>query len=110
MQEGRNAVCDVTDAVCDGLRRIGDISYAILPKDLAHACGEFNKAMLAQVRRLVDWETSWIDDRVAGGDRMRDEWKEKCRQTSYTSEASYASDAGGSAPYTAPDTNSAPGV
>jgi hypothetical protein len=106
MQEGRNAVCDVTDAVCDGLRQIGDFSYAILPKDLAHACGEFNKAVLAQIRRLVDWESNWIDDRVAGGDRMRDEWKEKCNQTS----TSYTSDTGGSAPYTAPDTNSAPGV
>jgi hypothetical protein len=24
----------------------------------------------------------WIDDRVAGGDKLREEWREKCRRTS----------------------------
>jgi hypothetical protein len=28
----------------------------------------------------VDWEIGWIDDRVAGGDRLREEWREKCQQ------------------------------
>jgi hypothetical protein len=31
MQEGRNCVNDVAGAVCDGLRQIGDFSYAIMP-------------------------------------------------------------------------------
>lgn len=82
MQEGRDPVCDVANAVCDGLRQIGDFSYAVLPKDLAHSLGDLKKAVLTQVKSLVDWEIGWIDDRVAGGDRLRDEWKEKCRQTS----------------------------
>lgn len=82
MQEGRDPVNDVCTAVWDGFRKIGDFSYAILPRDVAHAAGEFNKAVLNQVRNLVDWEIRWIDERVAGGDRMREEWREKCRQAS----------------------------
>ena len=79
MQEARNCG-DVMDAVCDGLRQIGDFSYAILPRDLAHALGDVKKAMLSTIRSAVDWEIEWIDDRVAGGDRLRDEWREKCRR------------------------------
>ncbi len=81
MQEARSCANDVVDAVCDGLRQIGDFSYAILPKDLAHALGDLKKAVLSTVRSAVDWEIEWIDDRVAGGDRLRDEWREKCRRT-----------------------------
>lgn len=84
MQEGRNCVNDVAGAVCDGLRQIGDFTYAIMPRDLAHAVGDLKKAVLTQIRSAVDWEIGWIDDRVAGGDRMREEWREKCRQQSTT--------------------------
>ena len=80
MQDARDPVCEVKDAVCDGLRQIGDFSYAILPKDVAHALGDLKKSLLSQIRCLVDWEIGWIDDRVAGGDRLREEWREKCRQ------------------------------
>jgi hypothetical protein len=52
-----------------------------MPKDLAHALGDVKKAVLNQIRCLVDWETKWIDERVAGGDRLRDEWQQKCRET-----------------------------
>jgi hypothetical protein len=79
MEEGRDPVRDCAEAVCDGLRQIGDFSYAIMPKDMAHALGDLKKAVLSQVRCLVDWETKWIDERVAGGDRLREEWREKCR-------------------------------
>ena len=80
MQDGRDPVCEVKDAVCDGLRQIGDFSYAILPKDVAHALADLKKAVLSQIRCLVDWEIGWIDDRVAGGDRLREEWRDKCQQ------------------------------
>ena len=79
MQEARSCANDVAEAVCDGLRQIGDFSYAIMPRDLAHALGDLKKAVLSSVRSVVDWEIEWIDDRVAGGDRLRDEWREKCR-------------------------------
>lgn len=81
MEEGRDHVREVAEAVCDGLRQIGDTTYAILPRDLAHALADVKKAVLAQVRCYVDWETNWIDDRVAGGDRLREEWQAKCRRT-----------------------------
>lgn len=80
MQDARDPVCEVKDAVCDGLRQIGDFSYAVLPREMAHALGDLKKSVLSQIRCLVDWEIGWIDDRVAGGDRLRDEWREKCRQ------------------------------
>jgi len=80
MQEPRDPVRNAADAICDGLRQIGDFSYAILPKDLAHALGDLKKAVLGQVRCVVDWELEWIDERLAGGDRLREEWREKCRQ------------------------------
>ena len=54
MQEARNCASDVANAVCDGLRQIGDFSYAILPKDLAHAVGDLNKALLSTFRSALD--------------------------------------------------------
>lgn len=84
MQEPGDPVRDACNAVWDGLRQIGDFSYAILPRDIAHACGDFNKALLNQIRCLVDWEIRWTDDRVAGGDRMREEWRQKCQQQTST--------------------------
>ena len=84
MQEGRDCVNDVCTAIRDGLRQIGDFSYAIMPKDVAHAVGDLKKSLLTQIRNGLDWEISWIDDRVAGGDRMREEWREKCRRETAT--------------------------
>jgi len=80
MEEGRDPVREVAEAVCDGLRQIGDFSYAVMPHDIAHALGDLKKAVLGQIRSFVDWESRWIDERVAGGDRLREEWREKCRQ------------------------------
>lgn len=80
MQDARDPVKDVANAICDGLRQIGDFSYAIMPRDIAHALGDFKKAMLSTIRSTVDWEIEWINDRVAGGDTLREEWREKCNQ------------------------------
>jgi hypothetical protein len=51
-----------------------------MPRDLAHAVGDLKKACLTQIRSALDWEIQWIDDRVAGGDRMREEWRAKCQE------------------------------
>lgn len=80
MDEARNSVHCAADAVCDGLKRLGDISYAIFPADVAHALADLKKAVLTNVRSCIDWEIEWINERVAGGDRLREEWQEKCRQ------------------------------
>jgi len=87
MQAGRDPISDVAGAVLDGLRQIGDCSYAILPKDIAHSLAGFKKAVLTQVTTALQWEMEWIDDRVAGGDKLRDKWREKCEQrTSQTAQ------------------------
>jgi hypothetical protein len=83
MQEGRDPIRDVADAVLGGLRQIGDCSYAIMPKDIAHSVAGFKKAVLVQLTTALQWEMEWIDNRVAGGDKLREEWRERCeRRTS----------------------------
>ena len=83
MAEGRDPIRDVADAVLGGLRQIGDCSYAIMPKDIAHSVAGFKKAVLVQLTTALQWEMEWIDNRVAGGDKLREEWRERCeRRTS----------------------------
>ena len=78
MAAAKERINSAATAVCDGLREIGDMSYAILPHDVAHALGDLKKAILSNLRSAIDCEIGWIDERVAGGDRLREEWKEKC--------------------------------
>lgn len=82
MQEARKCAYEVVDAICDGARQVGDYYYAVMPRDLAHAVGDLEKAVLSSIRKCVDWEIGWIDDRVAAGDKIRDEWRERCNETS----------------------------
>jgi hypothetical protein len=75
MSESRKSIhCAASDA----LRYLGNASYAILPRDIAHAFGELKKAFWTNVRILVDKEIEWIDARVAGGDDLREEWQRAC--------------------------------
>jgi hypothetical protein len=76
--ENRDPVQSTAAAVCDALRYLGDASYAILPSDMAHSLGEFKKSFLRNVRELIDKDIEWIDARVAGGDKLREEWKRAC--------------------------------
>ena len=79
MEGTRDPIKDVAGAVCDGLRQIGDFSYAVLPRDMAHALGDFKRAFWSQVKDAIDWEIEWTEARVAAGDRLREEWRDKCR-------------------------------
>jgi len=79
MEGTRDPIHNVTEAVCDGLRQIGDFTYAMLPRDIAHALGDFKRAFWSEVKEAIDWEIEWTEARVAGGDRLRDEWRDKCR-------------------------------
>jgi hypothetical protein len=45
---------------------------------MAHSLGEFKKSFLRNVRELIDKDIEWIDARVAGGDKLREEWKRAC--------------------------------
>ena len=86
MQAGRDPIHDVKDAVCDGLRQIGDCSYAILPKNMAQALANLQKSVLTELTTCFQWQTEWIDNRVAGGNKLRDEWRERCERQPSTSE------------------------
>jgi hypothetical protein len=79
MDDARRRINNAAEAVCEGLKDIGDISYAIFPKDVAHALGNIKTAFLSELRKVIDWEIGWTEARVEGGDRLRDEWREKCR-------------------------------
>ena len=67
----------VINELCDALRYLGDASYAILPEDLAHNLGDVKKSFLSTIRSLIDKDIEWVEARVAGGDRLRQEWREK---------------------------------
>jgi hypothetical protein len=69
---------NVVNELCDALRYVGDVSYAILPKDVAHNLGDLKKSFLGTIRSLIDKDIEWVDARVAGGDRVREEWRQKC--------------------------------
>lgn len=78
-QAGRNSP-SLVDELCDAFNQIGDFSYAIMPKDIAHGVGDLKKAVLSNLRGAIDWEINWIGDRVAGGDKLREEWRAKCHR------------------------------
>jgi hypothetical protein len=71
---------DIVNELCDALRYVGDVSYAVLPKDMAHNLGDLKKSFLSTIRTLIDKDIAWVDARVAGGDRVREEWKQKCER------------------------------
>lgn len=75
-ESGKSIVNELTDA----LRYVGDCSYAILPKEVAHNLGDLKKSFLTTIRSLIDKDIEWVEARVAGGDRVREEWRQKCEQ------------------------------
>ena len=80
MAEGRDPIRDVAETVLDGLRKLEDCQYAIMPKNIAHSVAGVKKALLGALTNALRWEMEWIDDRVAGGDKLREEWREKARK------------------------------
>ena len=77
MQNTNESSNSPVDAIKDALRYLGDASYAILPEDVAHRLAELKKSFLSGVRCVVDKDIEWIDARVAGGDRLREEWQQR---------------------------------
>jgi hypothetical protein len=80
MSEPRESVDNACKAVSDALRYLGDASYAILPPNVAHDLGDLKKKFLGNVCSLIEKDIEWIDARVAGGDRLREEWKQACNR------------------------------
>ncbi len=79
MQDAKESAHCTGNSVCDVLRYLGDASYAVLPEDVAHSLADLKKNFWGGVRWLVDKEIEWIDARVAGGDRLREEWRRGTR-------------------------------
>jgi hypothetical protein len=71
---------NVINELCDAVRYIGDVSYAILPRDVAHNLADLKKSFLTSIRTLIDKDIEWVDARVAGGDKVREEWQQKCNR------------------------------
>ena len=77
MSEVKETCQNVLNDLSDAVRYLGDVSYAILPKELAHDVGDLKKSFLSTIRTLIDKDIEWVDARVAGGDRVREEWQQK---------------------------------
>lgn len=80
MEQAGSKSPNVVDALCDAFNQIGDFSYALMPRDIAHAVGDLKKAVLTNLRGAIDWEIGWIGDRVTGGDKLREDWRAKCHR------------------------------
>ena len=65
------------DSVCAALRLLCDASYAILPRDVAHRLGDFQKNCWGAIGWFADKNIDWIEQAVAGGDRLREEWQQR---------------------------------
>ena len=44
---------NVVNELCDAFRYVGDVSYAILPKDIAHNLADLKKSFLRNLRTLI---------------------------------------------------------
>jgi len=75
-----NTENSVVNELCNAMRYLGDASYAILPKDIAHNLGDLKKSFLSTIRSLIDKDIEWVEARVSGGDRLREEWQQKCNR------------------------------
>jgi hypothetical protein len=80
-ESGAKETCgNVINELCDAIRYLGDASYAILPRDVAHSLGDLKKSFLKNVQTLIEKDIAWTNERVAGGDRLREEWREACKK------------------------------
>jgi hypothetical protein len=64
-------------SLCDALRQLCEASYAILPRDAAHQLGELQKNFWGAVGWFADKNIDWIEQGLAGGDRLREEWQRR---------------------------------
>jgi hypothetical protein len=93
MQETKESTSCAGNSICDALRFLCEASYAVLPHDAAHQLAELKKNFLGGVRWVIEKDIRWIDECVAGGDRLREEWRRKTssREASATGEGAAGS-------------------
>jgi hypothetical protein len=71
------------DSLKDIWRFFCDASFAVFPRDIAHQLGEFEKNVWGGVRCFAEKNLEWIDEALAGGDRLREDWQRR-RETGAT--------------------------
>ena len=77
------------DSLKDIWHFVCDASFAIFPRDVAHQLGEFEKNVWGGIRCFAEKNLELIDDALAGGDRLREEWQRR-RETRATADAAGA--------------------
>ena len=87
MAEANETRYHTGDTLSDALRFLCDASYAILPRDVAHKLGEFEKNFWGGVGWLADKKIGWIDEALRGGDRLREEWQRRSKHETETQTA-----------------------
>ena len=75
MNDTKDPRYNTGDTLRDAFRFLADAKFAILPRDVAHQLGEFEKNFWGGVRWLADKSIECIDDALSGGDRLREEWQ-----------------------------------
>lgn len=75
MNDTKDPRYNTGDCLRDAFRFLADAKFAILPRDVAHQLGEFEKNFWGGVRWLADKSVECIDDALSGGDRLREEWQ-----------------------------------
>lgn len=65
------------DCLKDAWRFLCDASFAIFPRETAHRLGEFEKNLWGSVRWFAERNQGWIDEALAGADRLREEWQRR---------------------------------
>jgi len=71
-------------SLCDALRQLCAASYAILPRDVAHKLGDLEQNFWGAVGWFADKKIGWIEEALAGGDRLREEWQRRRAQPHVT--------------------------
>ena len=69
------------DSLKDVWHFLCDAKFAIFPRDAAHGLADFEKNFWGGLRWFAEKNVEWIDEAVAGGDRLREEWRRKCATT-----------------------------
>ena len=67
------------DSLKDVWHFLCDAKFAIFPRDAAHSLADFEKNFWGGLRWFADKNVEWIDEALAGGDRLREEWRRKCQ-------------------------------